>query len=145
MITIPALHDAANDRPLAYTPVCSQTPIPACLNPAYATYLTAVTAALQPALREVVGLPGEPTRISQAAATYRQGERNVVGISLSASPSNAGPRVVRMLLPDQMDGAALTASELAAQVRSSSGPIIIAGVVGDAPSASRHNMQYGPG
>lgn len=137
MITIPALHDAANDRPLAYTPVCSQTAIRVCLNPAYASYLPAVTAALQPVLREVVGLPGAPTRISQAAATYRQGEGNGVSISLSAPPSKAGSLVVRMLLPDQLDGPALTTSELAAQARSSTGPVIIASVVGDAPSASQ--------
>jgi hypothetical protein len=32
MITIPALHDAANDRPIRYTPVCSETAIQICLN-----------------------------------------------------------------------------------------------------------------
>src|SRR5439155_8125395 len=32
MIAIPALHDAANDRPLSYPPVCSHTAIPVCLN-----------------------------------------------------------------------------------------------------------------
>jgi hypothetical protein len=33
MIAFPALHDAAGDRPLRYTPVCSHTAIPVCLNP----------------------------------------------------------------------------------------------------------------
>ena len=46
MIAIPALHDAANDRPVRYTPVCSHTAIPVCLNPAYASYLPATSAAL---------------------------------------------------------------------------------------------------
>ena len=41
MIAIPALHDAATDRPLQFTPVCSGTAIPVCLNPAYASYLPA--------------------------------------------------------------------------------------------------------
>ena len=35
MIAIPALHDAASDRPISFTPVCSHTAIPVCLNPAY--------------------------------------------------------------------------------------------------------------
>ena len=74
MIAIPALHDAANDRPLRYPPVCSHTAIPVCLNPAYASYLPATAAALAPVLNEIAGLPGAPARISQAAATYRQGE-----------------------------------------------------------------------
>ena len=73
MIAIPALHDAASDRPVRYTPVCSHTAIPVCLNPAYAGYLPATAAALAPVLAEVAGLPGAPARISQAAATYRQG------------------------------------------------------------------------
>ena len=41
MIAIPALHDAASDRPIHFTPVCSHTAIPVCLNPAYASYLPA--------------------------------------------------------------------------------------------------------
>jgi hypothetical protein len=34
MIAIPALHDTASDQPVRYTPVCSHTAIPVCLNPA---------------------------------------------------------------------------------------------------------------
>ena len=35
-IVIPALHDAANDQPIAYTPVCGRAAgVPVCLNPAY--------------------------------------------------------------------------------------------------------------
>ncbi len=50
MEIIPALHDAANDQPVRYTPACSQTPIAVCLNPAFAAilpmgYLRAGTAA----------------------------------------------------------------------------------------------------
>ena len=51
MIAIPALHDAANDRPVRFTPVCSHTAIPVCLNPAYASYLPAVATALAPVLK----------------------------------------------------------------------------------------------
>ena len=131
MIAIPALHDAASDRPLRYTPVCRQAPVPVCLNPAYAEYLPAVAGALRPVLSEIAGLPGAPARISQAAATYQQGTGNEVGIFLAGRVLAGQPPVYRLLLPDQFDGPQLTTAELAAQVRSSTGPGILASVVGD--------------
>ena len=136
MIAIPALHDAASDRPVRYTPICSHTRIPVCLNPAYAGYLPATAAALAPVLAEVAGLPGAPARISQAAATYRQGPGNSVGIGL-AGPSTVGrPPVFRLLLLDQLPGPAMTTSALAAALRSSAGPAIVASVTGGGPGAS---------
>jgi hypothetical protein len=136
MIAIPALHDAASDRPVRYTPVCSHTRIPVCLNPAYAGYLPATAAALAPVLAEVAGLPGAPVRISQAAATYRQGPGNSVGVGL-AGPSTVGrPPVFRLLLLDQLPGPAMTTSALAAALRSGAGPAIVASVTGGGPGAS---------
>lgn len=71
---IPALHNAANDRPIAYTPVCGRAAgIPVCLNPAYRQWLGDVTAALAPALAEVAGLPGAPVRAAQVAGSYPSG------------------------------------------------------------------------
>jgi hypothetical protein len=65
-LTIPALHDAANDRPIAFTPVCGPAArVPVCVHPAYRAYLPEVTAALAPVLREISGLPGAPVRITQ--------------------------------------------------------------------------------
>ncbi|HEY6275500.1 MAG TPA: hypothetical protein VIX86_04140, partial [Streptosporangiaceae bacterium] len=135
MITIPALHDAASDRPVSYTPVCSHGPVPVCLNPAYGSYLPAVAAALQPMLNQVAGLPGAPARISQAAAFYRQGPGNSVGVGM-ACPSTGRTRVLRMLLPDQLGGPPMTTSQLASTVRSAAGPSIVASVIGDRPGAS---------
>ena len=63
---IPALHDAANDRLIAFTPVCSPADgVPVCVHPAYRPYLDDVTAGFRPVLREVAGLPGAPARITQ--------------------------------------------------------------------------------
>jgi ABC-type transport system involved in multi-copper enzyme maturation permease subunit len=63
---IPALHDAANDRLIAFTPVCSPVSgIPVCVHPAYRPYAGDVTAAFRPVLSEVAGLPGAPARITQ--------------------------------------------------------------------------------
>ena len=63
---IPALHDAANDRLISFTPVCSPVGrVPVCAHPAYRAYLDAVTAGLRPVLSEVAGLPGAPARITE--------------------------------------------------------------------------------
>ena len=75
MIVIPALHDAASDQPLRYTPACSRTPIPVCVNPAYAGFLPAVTATVGPELTEFAGLPGAPARLSQVATGLPAGTR----------------------------------------------------------------------
>jgi hypothetical protein len=136
MIVIPALHDAASDRPVRYTPVCSHTRVPVCLNPAYAGYLPATAAALAPVLTEVAGLPGAPARVSQAAATYRQGAGNSVSIGLAGPDISGSPPVFRLLLLDQLPGPTMTTSALAAALRSSTGPAIVADVIGGGRSPS---------
>lgn len=135
MIAIPVLHDAASDRPLRYTPACSHTAIPVCLNPAFASYLPAVAAALKPILNEIAGLPGAPVRISQAAVTYRQGPGNSVSMGI-ACPPGGGTQVYRMLLPDQLPEPPMTTNGLTSAVRSETGPGIVASVTGDGPGAS---------
>ncbi|MGO8961682.1 MAG: hypothetical protein ACLQFR_30565 [Streptosporangiaceae bacterium] len=117
MVVIPALHDAADDRPISYTPVCSRTQIPVCLNPAYAAYLPTVTAALNPLLAEVAGLPGAPARISQNAPTFAQVSGNGVTIGMS------GPLVLPDLLPGEQG---TTAGQFAAMVRSNTAVNIVA-------------------
>jgi hypothetical protein len=98
MIVIPALHDAASDQPARYTPACSRTPVPVCVNPAYAGFLPAVTAAVGPELTEFAGLPGAPGRLSQIPAVYRQEPGN--GITVSGGGTSAAAFV----LPDQVPG-----------------------------------------
>jgi hypothetical protein len=137
MIAIPALHDAASDRPLRYTPVCSHTAIPVCLNPAYASYLPTTEAALAPMLDQIAGLPGAPARISQAALTYQQGVGNSVAIAMAGPPISGTPPVLHLVLPVQLGGPVLSAGELAGQVRSVTGPGIVASVTGDGPGASQ--------
>jgi len=136
MIVIPALHDAASDRPVSYTPVCSHTRVPVCLNPAYAGYLPATVAALTPVLTEVAGLPGAPARVSQAAATYRQGAGNSVSIGLAGPAISGSPPVFRLLLLDQLPGPTMTTSALSAALRSSAGPAIVGDVIGGGRSPS---------
>ena len=132
MVALPGLHAAAGDRPVGYTPVCSQTVIPVCLHPAYTVFLPAVAAALEPVLNEVAGLPGAPVRISQAAAAYRQ-ETNGVGIGLAGPLVSGTPPVFHLLLPNQQGGPTLTVSQLADAVRTDTRHDLLASLIcGDA-------------
>jgi len=89
-LAIPALHDAANDRPIGYIPVCGHAAgVPVCLNPAYRSYLPAVAADLRPVLAEVAGLPGAPARVVQVAGQYTRGmfeDDSRVSVTLSGTP-----------------------------------------------------------
>ena len=70
---VPALNDAANDRPIPYTPVCGQAGIPVCVHPAYRSYLPDATTALRPVVAELTGLPGVPARATQVPAFFETG------------------------------------------------------------------------
>jgi hypothetical protein len=104
-IVIPALHDAAADKPIAYTAVCSHGAVPVCLHPAYRSLLPAVTAALGPVLSEVAGLPGAPVRVSQVAITHlRQRPHNGIEISspvIGGSPPALSLPLSGMALPGE--------------------------------------------
>jgi hypothetical protein len=116
MIVIPALHDAASDQPVRYTPVCSRTPIQVCLHPAYAAFLSAVASVAGPELTELAGLPGAPTRISQVAAVYRQEPRNGTTISAEASSESA------FVLPTRVPGQpGVTGTQFASQLQQTLG------------------------
>ena len=101
MIAIPALHDAASDRPLRFTPVCSHTTIPVCLNPAYASYLPVTVTALAPLLSEVgrpAGRPGphQPGRSGLPAGNrqlrqHRAGWPGYQRPATSVPPASSGP------------------------------------------------------
>ncbi len=136
MIAIPALHDAASDRPIHFAPVCSHTAIPVGLNPAYASYLPGTAAALDPVLNEIVALPGAPARISQVGATYQQGAGNAVAVRLSVPTTSGTPPVYHVLLPDQLPSPTMTASQLAGLMRSTAGPALIASVIGNGNGVS---------
>ena len=84
---IPALHDAASDKPIPYTPDCAGTTFTVCVHPAFSAFLGSATAALQPVAAEIAGLPGAPVRAEEvdSGPGYRLG----IGTVLlgSASPS----------------------------------------------------------
>lgn len=63
-IEVPALHDAASDRPIPYTPVCAKVSgtFRVCVHPAYRNYLGRTVSSLRPVLAELAGIPGVPVR-----------------------------------------------------------------------------------
>jgi hypothetical protein len=65
---IPALNDAASDKPVPYTPDCAGTTFKVCVHPAFSAYLDGVAAALGPVVAELAGLPGAPVRAGQMAS-----------------------------------------------------------------------------
>ena len=91
-IVIPALHNAASDRPIPYTPVCTSAGIPVCVHPAYRPYLPDVTAALSPVLAQVSGLPGAPVRVTQVPSSYLEPQ--------GAAAITGSPPVLRLPLGD---------------------------------------------
>jgi hypothetical protein len=138
MINIPALHDAASDQPLRFTPVCSDTAIPVCLNPAYACYLSVTANALAPLLSQLAGLPGAPVRIVQRGTTYQQDTGNGVTVLTDGYQASGARPVFRIVLPDQLSGAAtITPGQTASQVVAAYGPLLVARVTGDGPAASQ--------
>jgi hypothetical protein len=100
-MVIPALHDAASDQPIRYTPVCGHADGAAvCLNPAYRSFLNDTTTALGPFFGEVAGLPGAPVRASQVASAYTVGEgQGTSAFTLSGQPPVLGMPLGALSLP----------------------------------------------
>ncbi len=67
---IPALHDAASNRPIPFTPACDDAGTRVCVQPAYRPYLADVTDALRPVQTQLTGLPGAPARTAQVAQLF---------------------------------------------------------------------------
>jgi hypothetical protein len=95
---IPALHDAANDRPLPYTAACGHATIPVCVNRAYRADLTYVMTAVGPVAREIAGLPGAPVRAVQVATYYTAGNTTEPFGPTQAETIGGSPPVLRLPL-----------------------------------------------
>jgi hypothetical protein len=142
MIVIPALHDAANDQPIRYTPVCSHTAIPVCVNPAYTAYLPAVTAVLRPVLTELAGLPGAPRQVTQAAQAYAQGPGNSINLIFHGLAARDGSVVFS--LPDPLPGdQGQTSAGFDSRLKTT-GLQIVAGVIGSQSRAAGSPAVAGP-
>ena len=131
---IPALHDAASDRPVPYTPVCSGGIVPVCVHPAYRGYLADVTAALRPLLGQLAGLPGAPVRVIPAASSYLdQTTTHLNETGDAGGPAiNGGPSVLSLPLGNaQLPGEfGWTTADFIGQIRFEAAPVIVASVGG---------------
>ena len=63
-VEVPALHDSASDKQIAYTPVCAAASggFQVCVHPAYRNYLSQALSSFGPIMAELSGLPGAPVR-----------------------------------------------------------------------------------
>jgi hypothetical protein len=70
-IIVPAFHDAATDHAVRYVPVCSRSPLPVCVHPAYdgGSELTVLAGIINKITAPVLGVPGMPARAEQMPAT----------------------------------------------------------------------------
>jgi len=136
MMIIPALHDAANDKPIRYDPVCSKGAIPVCVNPAFTRYLPLVASALRPIASQVAGLPGAPDRILQAAPTFTQEPHDAIGVGSGGAAGARHPHEMRVAvaaLPEQLPGERqpdVTPAQYARQVRAQLGDLVVGYVLG---------------
>jgi hypothetical protein len=144
-MVIPALHDAASNRPVPYTPVCSRSVVPVCLQPAYRAYLGDVTAALGPMLGELAGLPGAPVRVTQVAVTsVRSTKAN--GIDFGGPVTGGHPPVLDLPLAGvTLPGEGSTSAEFIAFLRDQYGPSIVNEFVGLPPNVATIGANPVPG
>jgi hypothetical protein len=135
MTVIPALHDAASDQPVKYTPVCSRTVIPLCVNPAYAAFLPNVTSALEHILSQIARLPGAPAKLNQAPQSYQQVQGN--GIILGGSTDTSSG----FILPAVPGTQGMTTASFATELEASTAFPIVARVVGADPQGPATSAQ----
>lgn len=64
-IRVPLLYNAASDRPIPYTPVCSQAALPVCVHPAYSAELSQLSTLINRLTVPLIGLPDAPVQADQ--------------------------------------------------------------------------------
>jgi hypothetical protein len=128
-IVVPALHDAASDRPTPYTPVCGHTAIPICLQPAYRALLPDLTAALGPVLSQFAGAPGAPVRVTQVAVTSVHADPSN-GIGFGGPVIGGRPPVLYLPLAGLSLPGVWSASAITENLRQQDGAWIVSLVVG---------------
>jgi hypothetical protein len=83
-VIVPAFHNAAADHAVRYTPVCSHTPLPVCVHPAYdgGSELAVLASLVNKIADPVAGVPGMPVRAEQTptAPSGVQGDPPVLPI-----------------------------------------------------------------
>lgn len=118
---VPLLHDAATDRPIPYTPDCTQSSaIPVCVHPAFSADLPAAAALFAPLIDAVRGLPGAPSQVAQTDLPDPLGP-----VALSAAAPNTAP----VLEFWYADSSTLTRPHAIAQLRGQATQLVVAHIV----------------
>lgn len=138
MLIIPALHDAANDKPISYTPACDRAAVPICLNPAYAAYLPDVRHALTPVLAVIAGLKGAPASVGQRAPLYEGPLQSgflpsSAGVVIKGGSRGGVPRQFDLVLPSQLPGEpgiGMSVAQFEYQIRQGAATDLIGNFVG---------------
>jgi hypothetical protein len=128
-VDIPALHDAAADRPIAYTPVCSGSGVPICVHPGYQPTASGVTTALGPVLAQTVGLPGAPVRVDQVAIPLSP-QTALLDATVAGSPTELSLPLYWFT----SDGP--PTADLISQIQAQAGPAIVDSVIDPAAADS---------
>ena len=138
-VVIPALHDAADDRPAGYTPVCGRAVVPVCVHPAFRAQLPTVLAAVGPVLDQVAGLPGAPVRVAQVPSGYYLEENSIGAADMRAGSDTIGGDPPALFLPiaDMPEtswaaGGTRVAASSAELLRTQIAPTVVTGVIGGA-------------
>lgn len=132
---VSAVHDAASDNAIAYTPDCTQdSAIPVCVHPVFASDLPRASATFAPLIAEVAGLPGAPTRVTQIdfadlpqLANAR--DQRAYGQFGAWSTLAAGPNGAIVLEYGFGDPNAFTESDAVGYLRSQSAQLVVGHVI----------------
>ncbi len=142
-VIVPALDGPASGRLTSYRPACDgAAAVPVCLHPAFRFMLPGLAAYLDPALRQVAGLPGAPVRVQLAVAVPQA--MDGTSISIPGPVISGRPPVLylspSLLVPGgqsiaQILGPAAPASIIQAVIYGRPGPDR------PAPSAAQHAVE----
>jgi hypothetical protein len=133
-VVIPALHDAASDQAIRYTPYCRQATVAVCVQPAYRMFLPDVIAAVSQVLGEVSQLPGAPASVAQSA-TFLNSLTGAGQSDLGAGSVSGNPPVLYIPLGSDQPGQ-VPASELIGEIRTDAAPLVVDAVVGTSQGKS---------
>jgi hypothetical protein len=137
-VVVPDLHDAASDRAIPHTPACSRggSAVPVCLHPAFSSYLPALTAALEPLLSEVAGLPGAPVRVTQAAGPGQSPVPVVGGKGFPEGIISGSPPVLYLDVLVPIDTNSYTTADFTGPAQWQAATAILQSVVGVSAAGS---------
>ena len=130
-VVVPDLHNAASGKAIPYAPACSRggSAVTVCLHPAFSSYLPALTAALDPLLGEIAGLPGAPDRVTQDTGPGQSNVPVVDGKAFLEGTISGSPPVLYLHATVPVDTKSYTTANFTDPLRSQAATTIMSSVV----------------